>query len=151
MLKLYIRESNLEIMVRSLYQTLREKGVNLTLTDEISTTSDDLYMITGGQYLTNVPKNYIVIQTIPTSNLTLKSGIEAYWITKDYLDFLKNALYIWDISSENIKVWRTFYHFENVSHLDLGFSSHMRNKVTTLMNHSSINEVKHLIKLNNFS
>jgi hypothetical protein len=120
---LYIAEAVLEPLAKSIYQALRELRYPITLTNKIDTSTEELYLITGGEYLVDVPKRYIVIQTIPTSPLTLTQRIEAYWISQEYLQLLKGSLQIWDVSDNNCRVWREFYGYRHAFHLPLGYQS----------------------------
>ena len=61
MIRLYVREKQLELLAYTVYQALCENKLDVVLTDDIDTTTDDIYLITGGEYLTSVPKNYLVI------------------------------------------------------------------------------------------
>ena len=146
MIRLYVREKQLELLAYTVYQALCENKLDVVLTDDIDTNTDDIYLITGGEYLTSIPKNYLVIQTVPTSPLTLTSKVEAYWISKEYLSLLENAIHIFDVSTENIKVWNDFYDFKNTSFLPVGYSTCMKEKVDLIANQSSL---KSLVDLNN--
>lgn len=120
---LYVAETTLEPLAKSIYQALRELRYPITLTHQIDPTSDQLYLLTGGQYVVDPPKNYIVIQTIPTSPLTLTQRIESYWISEEYLALLRNSIQIWDVSEQNCQVWREFYQFHQVVSLPIGYQS----------------------------
>ena len=123
MIKLYVKELSLNYHAKHLYQYLRTKGINLELTDNLDSQSDIFYIILGAQYLTQVPKNYCVYQLLPTSSLTLKSGIEAYWYDEKYIEILKGAKFIIDSSKININVFNQYYKISNTLYYDCGFES----------------------------
>ena len=80
---LYVAETTLEPLAKSIYQALRELRYPITLTHQIDPTSDQLYLLTGGQYVVQPPKNYIVIQTIPTSPLTLTNVLSRIGLVRN--------------------------------------------------------------------
>ena len=145
MIKLFLKESQFEILGRSLYESLCEKKIKLELTDHIDTQSEDLYIITGAEFLDVFPKNYIVIQTIATSDLTISKGIESYWIDNQYINTLKNAKLIWDISLANINTWNTFYNFKHTHHLSFGYTSCQVSNVNQLMNIDALKGIENLM------
>lgn len=120
---IYVAETVLEPLAKSVYQALRELQYPVVITNQIDTSTDELYLITGAEYLVDVPKRYIIIQTIPTSPLTLTQRIESYWIGQEYLDLLKGAVQIWDVSEKNCQVWKEFYGYQHAIHLPLGYQS----------------------------
>ena len=99
---IYVAETVLEPLAKSVYQALRELQYPVVITNQIDTSTDELYLITGAEYLVDVPKRYIIIQTIPTSPLTLTQRIESYWIGQEYLDLLKGAVQIWEIGRAHV-------------------------------------------------
>lgn len=124
---LYVRETTDEPLAKAVYQTLREYGVDVTLTDHLSTGEVGApVIILGGEFLTditNLPSRYIIVQTVPTSPLTLTNKTEAYWIQEEYIQILKGAEAVWDVSHENVRVWKEFYGLEEVYPIPLGFRS----------------------------
>ena len=91
MIKLYVKEGNDEYWARSVRQVLNESGIPVTLCHTIDPEDNHLYLLLGSEYLITKPKRYVVIQTLATSPLTLKSGIDAYWMTQEYLELLQKA------------------------------------------------------------
>lgn len=120
---IYNSETKYEIYALSIYYSLRQLGYNIHLTNKIEVSNlNDIYYILGGEYIINIPKKYIIIQTIPTSNLTISDKLDAYWMSNDYIILLKNAIEIWDIYQENINVWKNYYNFKNVNYLPFGYN-----------------------------
>ena len=95
---IYNRERQYEIYSLSIYYSLRQLGYSVNLTTNIDISINSVtYIIIGGEFITDIPKYYYIIQTLPTSHLTLSDKIDAYWMSEEYLDLLKNAIEIWDI------------------------------------------------------
>jgi hypothetical protein len=122
MIKLYNKELVYEVVQNYLYEILRNNKFNVFKTDIIDN-SDDLYIVLGGEFLIDFPKNYIAVNLIPTSHLTIVSKVEAYWIDKNYLDFLKGSKLILDFSNENIRVWNDFYKYSQTSLVNIEYKS----------------------------
>ena len=129
---LYNREASLEIYQTAIYSSLRELGYKIAKSTTIKVDSNDLYLILGGQFIVEVPKRYIIIQTLPTSHLTMANNLEAYWMDNNYIDLLRHADCIWEMSKESIKIWRDYYGFKPVFYLPFGYSSMMTERVTQL-------------------
>ncbi len=130
---IYNRETSLEIYATTIYQALRELNYDVKLTDTINIQDTDLYIILGGQYLLDIPQRYLILQTIPTSYLTLVSKVEAYWMDTPYIKLLENALEIWDVNQENVKVWQEYYKFTHAHYLEFAYSSSINEKVSDLI------------------
>ena len=122
MIKLYLKEGSDEYWGRSFRQVLSDSGIRVTFTQTIDTEDDSLYLLLGSEYLISRPKRYIVIQTLATSPHTLKSGIDAYWMTEEYLKLLRNAEAIWDCNQSNVEVWKKHYHCKQVYHVPFGYT-----------------------------
>ncbi len=148
---IYNRESKLEIYSKAIYQALKELRYNVIITDNIVKESNNLYIIIGGQYIIDIPKRYIILQTVPTSHLTLINKVESYWIDKDYIKLLSNAISIWDISKENIKVWNNYYNFTNTEYLAFGYESCITELVNKLIDTNNISSQIGTIKDTNKS
>ena len=58
-----------------------------------------------------------------------------------YINLLGNALSIWDISRENIKVWQSHYKFNNVHYLEFSYTNCLNDKVSQLIKKHEIQSV----------
>ena len=123
MIKLYNKEIKYKTISNYIYEFLRNINIKPKIVNTIETDDTSLYIIIGGEYLIITPINYIIYQSLPTSNLTISRSIEAYWYDQEYIDLLKGAKYIIDSSNQNIKVWQEFYKFTNSFYFDINYQS----------------------------
>ena len=99
MLYIYFENSVFLEICKELLQCLKLNGIVAVLTSEIKKDNFlDLYIIFGMNDFTSpiIPNNYIVYQLEQTTG-----NDESQWFNDNYLNYMKNALSIWDYSLIN--------------------------------------------------
>jgi len=108
---LYIYSENIVFkeIVEELFECFKKAGIKAIITTEIKPDNFlDLYIICGMNDFSSqiVPNNYIVYQLEQTTG-----NDESKWFSKTYLNYLKNALAVWDYSLIN---------YQNLRKLNIG-------------------------------
>ena len=120
----YIKEKRWELLGRLIGQILQSYSYSVEYVDSLGKQPstlpiDQIYILTGSEYLHEFPPTYIILQTLPTSQTTLKSNLDAYWMTKPYIQSTKKALAIWELSATQNTLWTQHYQHSNVHTLPL--------------------------------
>lgn len=128
MLYIYFDNITFNDIVRGLVDCLTIHGIKVETTDKIKENNIlDLYIIFGmNDFISQiVPNNYIVYQLEQTTGHD-----ESKWFSHTYLDYLKNAIEVWDYSLIN---------YQNLKKIGI-----QKIKYVPLQYMSILNEITHL-------
>ena len=99
-MKIYSRHIVFRDIVNCLYHSLKKRGYVVSITDKIMD-DDHIYILVGvAEFCDIIPNKYIVYQFEQTG--VYFRDTKDIWFTEKYINLLKNALYIWDYSRENM-------------------------------------------------
>lgn len=108
-MKIYSKHIVFKEIVNSLYHSIKNNGYKISITDKINPNSNELYILIGvNEFIDIIPKTYIVYQFEQTG-VTYQNNS---WFTSEYINILKNAMYIWDYSKSNIDYLHKYFNIE---------------------------------------
>jgi hypothetical protein len=107
----YLKEKRWEFLAKLIVYQLRLKGIPVEWSDDLGAhpsqlPKENMYLLTGAEYLHEFPPQYIIIQTIPTSPITKTQGLDAYWMTQPYLHALSKARAVWELAPTQTSLWK---------------------------------------------
>ena len=121
MIRIYSKHIVFRDIVNCLYYSIKKLGYKTCITDIINQNSEDLYILVGAaEFFDKIPKNYIVFQFEQT-NVSFKDKKDI-WFTPKYIQLMKNALYVWDYSNENIHYLNYTFNIKNIVYIPLKYS-----------------------------
>jgi len=121
MIKIYSRHIVFKDIVNSLYYSIKNLGYKVSITDNIISNNEDIYILIGAaEFIDIVPKRYIVFQFEQT-NISYNNNKDI-WFTDKYIKLLKNADYVWDYSNDNINYLRNNFNIKNTFYVPIRYS-----------------------------
>lgn len=120
MIFIYFKHIVFKDLAKGVYQSLRDLNFDVQLTDKLTKNNDDIFIIFGANdFLEFLPEKYIIYQLEQTN--IYENGKKKN-LPEKYIHIMRNAIQIWDYSSENIKCLDKTYNLKNLKYVPILYS-----------------------------